>query len=459
MTHCAGVVNFFDSSKGFGFIASQQIQGDVFFGRHDLPAELKDSVHDPGFFELRGREVLFRLTPGEGKQHAREVVLSPSESMPVVGTVVSYNDQTGYGFISVSSHQGGDVFFSWRDIPPQMHALDGRSLTGKTASFSVIQQAGGKPQAKNLKFCKSGVNDFWGGKGGGGGGWSAMGGKGGWSAMGALTMGGITSLRDGQGAQGTVTSYNAQRGFGFISCEMSPGADLYFKSTEELPVGTNLAFYVKIMPDGKPQARDLVAALSAGQTAVGTVIRYVPQSGYGFIRIPNQPNDVNFRKDDVPPELQEQELEGKTVRFNVKLQQGRPQVSTAQFLPSPPLGYVPPSMDRGIRRPDGNAFGYAGPTSAPPPFFKWPRIASGAGPGGGARQDVGQMTGWVVSFNATKGFGFIQSPMSSNGDVYFKAMNLPAEHQRRNDMVGAQVSFRGSAMPDGKLQANAVKVV
>merc|ERR1740117_988117 len=99
-------------------------------------------------------------------------------------------------------------------------------------------------------------------------------------------------LQDGQGAQGNVASFNTQRGFGFISCQSSPGADLYFKSAEEIPVGTAVGFFVKIMPDGKPQARDLMAALSEGQTAVGTVNRYNPDKGFGFIRIPDQPNDV-----------------------------------------------------------------------------------------------------------------------------------------------------------------------
>jgi len=449
MTHYQGVVNFFDSSKGFGFIASPQIQGDVFFGRHDLPVELKDSINDPSFFELRGREVLFRVTPvGQGKQNAKDIVLSPMEGMAVVGTVVSYNDQTGYGFLNCPSLEG-DVFFSWRDVPPQIHALDGRDLKGKSASFTVTQQADGKPQAKNVKFGKTGVSGDWGGKGGG---------KGGWSALASMAMAGFSSLRDGQGAQGTVASYNADKGFGFISCELSPGADLYFKSSDALPIGTPLAFYVKIMPDGKAQARDLVPALSAGQTAVGTVIRYVPQKGFGFIRIPDQPNDVNFRTDDVPPELQGQELEGKTVRLTVKLHQGRAQVSSAQFLAAPPPGYVAPSMDRGIKRPEASAGGYAGAASAPPPLLKWPRMASPIAGAAGGRQDVGQMTGSVVSFNATKGFGFISTPASTNGDVYFKAVNLPAEHQRREDLVGVQVSFRGSAMPDGKLQANAVQV-
>jgi len=453
MAYYTGTVNFFNPSKGFGFIASAQVQGDVFLGRNDLPAELKNCFLHPGFFELRGRDVMFRVIQKEGKQVATDVVLSPTENMPVVGTVVSYNDEKGYGFMSLSGHEGADVFFSKRDMPPHTQVVDGRALTGKLASFTVIQQADGKSQAKNIQFSGSaGLGDL-GGKGGTKGG---MGGKGG-------GKGGKSVLRDGQGAQGTIVSYNAQKGFGFISCPLSPGAELFFKASEEMTVGTDLAFYVKIMPDGKPQARDLAAALQEGQSSVGTVIRYVPSSGYGFIRIANQPCDVNFRKLDVPPELQEQELEGKTVLFTVKIQQGRPQVATAQFLDRPPPGYIAPSMEQGIKRPASGYDSSAPPVAPGTQPFKMPRFAAPAGAGGFAgsasgRQDVGQMMGSIVSFNPMKGFGFIQSPMSTNGDVYFKALNLPAEHQQRSDLVGVRVAFRGSAMPDGKLQANTVQV-
>lgn len=272
-------------------------------------------------------------------------------------------------------------------------------------------------------------------------------------------------LQDGQGAQGVVASFNAQKGFGFISCQSSTGADLYFKSTEEIPVGTEVAFYVKVMPDGKMQARDLMAALSEGQTAVGTVNRYVPHKGYGFIRIPDQPNDVHFRKDVVPPELQDQELEGKTVRFTVTLHHGKPQASTAQFLARPPPGYVAPSVEQGIKRPapgGGGGMAHAPAWPAPPPApSKRPRTSSPHAAVGSSsgRQHVGQMTGWILSFNAMKGFGFIQSPTSTNGDVYFKALNLPAGHQQRSDLAGVEVAFQGSSMPDGKLQANSIQVI
>lgn len=446
MVYYVGVVNSFDTSKGYGFISSAQIQGDVFLGTHDLPAELQQAVVHPGLFELGGRTVQFGVGSRDGKTHATDVALAPAEGLPTVGTVVSYNDQKGYGFIGVSGLEGGDVFFSKRDIPPHMHAFDGRSFAGKIASFIITPQENGKPQAKNIRFCDSGGTQ-----------------------AASSPKAGLGALRDGQGAMGTVTSHNVQRGFGFLACQASPGVELYFKSSEPIPIGTDLAFYVKILPDGVPQARDITAALFEGQTAVGTVIRYVPRTGFGFIRIPDQPGDVHFRKDVVPAELQEQELEGSTARFTVTIHRGMPQASSFQLLAHTSAGYVAPSAEQGIKRAVAGVGSYAAQAGVVghtaqgfpvvTPTVKRPRVAGQVAASASGRTDAGAMTGWVVSFNPMKGFGFIQSPRSTNGDVYFKALNLPAEHQQRSDLVGVQVVFQGSRMPDGKLQANSLQVL
>ena len=84
----------------------------------------------PGFFDLNGREVQFYLSTREGKQHATDVILVPTANMPVVGTMKSYNDQKGSGFMDMSSLEGQDAFFAMKDMPPHMHAFDGPSKTG-----------------------------------------------------------------------------------------------------------------------------------------------------------------------------------------------------------------------------------------------------------------------------------------------------------------------------------------
>ena len=149
----------------------------------------------------------------------------------------------------------------------------------------------------------------------------------------------VSSLHNNQGAQGTVISYYPSRGYGFISCQQSPGVDLYFKSIEDVQIGRNIAFNVKIMPDGKPQAHNLVPALFEGQCVEGTVIRHVLKTGYGFIRIPHQPNDVFFHCNIVPGELQNQQLDGMQVRITITLQMSNmPQASSMEFFNHLPLG-------------------------------------------------------------------------------------------------------------------------
>lgn len=510
MAKHSGVIKSFGVAKGYGFIESNQVQGDVFFGRHDMPEDLRQVSNQMGLFEFAGREVYFGIAMKDGKQHATELLLAPTEGMPLVGAVKSFNATKGYGFFSCSALQGADVFFAKRDVP--FNEQTG-NLQGRAAVFTPAQQADGKAQAKDIKFCAAGAGGAVGMLGGMAGGMPAaaaaaaslphvasqlaglgltriqmsqltaltggmLGAGGGFGMAQGAPPRGAGGLSDGQGAQGTVKTFNSEKGFGFISCPASP-SDIYFKSQEDITVGMDLAFNVKIMPDGKLQARDLVAALSEGQTAVGTVATYNGAKGFGFIRIPDQPNDVHFKKEVVQPEFQQQELVGKTVRFTITIHNGKPQAQTAQFLARPPVGYVPPLDDGpggGAKRPAPSANPYLGlgtGLAAASPAAKRPRVGGlpagaagwvsapaawpGASGGGPSLTAVGQMTGVIKSFNPGKGFGFIESPTSPGADVYFKASHL-GQHAHTEGLVGTQVSFHASSTPDGKLQGSSIQM-
>lgn len=67
-----GTVKSYNGAKGFGFINTTQVEGDIFFGRSDLP---EDSREVQGKF-MTGRQVVFQLeqTP-EGKHKASSVQL------------------------------------------------------------------------------------------------------------------------------------------------------------------------------------------------------------------------------------------------------------------------------------------------------------------------------------------------------------------------------------------------
>merc|ERR1712232_578276 len=66
--------------------------------------------------------------------------------------------------------------------------------------------------------------------------------------------------------------------------------------------------------------------------------------------------------------------------------------------------------------------------AAPMPLNAWP------GAGGDNRHH-----GWVKSYNAAKGFGFIESA-AVEGDIYFQRANLPGSVQLLN-IMGRQVSL------------------
>lgn len=360
MALCTGVVKSFGLTKGYGFIESAQVTGDVIFGRGQLPPELKQPFYG-GFFQLKGRQVTFNVEFKDDKQQASNITIVPMENEPLVGLVKSYNARKGFGFLSCSSLDGRDVFFSWRDVPPQLQGLD---LEGCPARFMIGTSPDGKSQAKdvmfndmaplgNLGLAPMGWTNQMAGMGMGKGmatmpmmgmgkgmagqgmmpqmpmGFGMMG-KG-MGMMGMMGKGGKGMPSDGQGLQGRVKTFNAEKGFGFITSSPCP-ADVYFKSEGRMfSEGMEVAFFLKVMPDGKLQARGVTGALLDGQSCIGVVKSYNPKNGFGFISVQDQPADVHFKKDVVPMAIQEAALEGKTVQFIVQIQNGKPLVQNAQF--------------------------------------------------------------------------------------------------------------------------------
>merc|ERR1712151_1052200 len=83
-----------------------------------------------------------------------------------------------------------------------------------------------------------------------------------------------SKVSEGQGKQGTVLSFNAAKGFGFIRCA-NLGGDVYFKdSTAQFYEGAPVSFHLRITPDGKYQARDVSPGLAAGETYSGSITSY-----------------------------------------------------------------------------------------------------------------------------------------------------------------------------------------
>lgn len=383
MASYLGVIKSYGAAKGFGFITSEQIAGDLFFLRTSLPPELKECRDfgngGPGMnFDLKGMRVTFQLqTKPDGQQAATGIALSVTTGKPLVGLVKSYNEVKGYGFMTCSAFEGEDVFFSKSELPMPLAMMKGVQLQGQCFSFYMQQNAVGKVQAQRLKpladqqLQMAGMQQMMFGMGGNGNGngfmpigkGAAKGGKGGYSGANPFSMmGGMMmpqmnpmlgwemgfpsgksggkglkfpsgSGLDGQGMVGKVKSFDTKKNYGFIASS-SVSADIYFQSPEQtFSAGDQVAFYLKVMPDGKFQARDLSTPLASGQDCKGKVKSYNASKGYGFITVQGQPADVYFSKSDLPENWKpESNIVGKPVTFRVSLKtDGKPQVMSQEL--------------------------------------------------------------------------------------------------------------------------------
>lgn len=322
-----GTVKSYGLQKGYGFITSEEAPGqELYFPRNALPPELREMYQqrEPGDLRLPGRRVTFVLSRGpSGQPQAAQVRLLAAPGLELVGKVRSYCNTRGFGFLASSSLDGQDIFFARKEVPL---SLQHSCLDGATAKFRLHYTSDGKPQASQmtLGIPAAGITkptlavgkDLWeprvGAQTGAGSARSvtveqdkAMHGivksydankgfgfilcnevhrdiyfKGqGYSfAAGTPVTFHLTIMQDGkpqardvaaglcEGATslGTVKSYNARKGFGFVQVPDSPG-DIYFKKDllppfwqqDENFAGKTVQITVHLTRDGKPQVQSL----------------------------------------------------------------------------------------------------------------------------------------------------------------------------------------------------------
>jgi len=518
MTH-TGTVKGFGAQKGFGFITCPEVEGDIFFGHRDLPAELQGQD-----IPLKDCTVHFELQHGpDGRPQAKQVQVegtfagaggTPGEDT-YSGEIKSFNAAKGFGFLACQTLEG-DVYFQARDIPAHLQIAP---LVGMRGTFNVHVTQDGKNQARNMKLAQGGMGGMKGGKGGGkaptgyggppapqgaymamskGAAYGASAAKGGWGPFddpygkggayggcGAYgggmckggyggppppgyggppppMMGGGGGPPDGATVFGTIKSADTNKGFGFINVA-GINTDVYFKlDNQGLEAGQKVTFVIKWMKDGKPQGRDLTLALNGGEALIGTIKTYSEKNTYGFLTTECTPQDIYFQKRSLPMELQNgtsAELQGLSVQFTVELKpDGKPQA--LEIVQAD--GSAPAAPSRGAKRPAGEM---NGGQIAP---SKYPRLGAapaakggckGAAKGCGKGQSVEggtMLEGMIKSFNSAKGFGFVESA-AVPGDIYFKATMLPP-HLQNTDLQGAQAQFELRYTPDGKPQASGIQV-
>lgn len=372
--------------------------------------------------------------------------------MALEGVVKSFVAAKGYGFINCGEVDG-DIYFARKDLPPELHSMnnDFFPLAGRSVQFLLAHAKDGKPQAKEVQVLAA----------------------------------------EGEELVGEVKSYNAAKGYGFLTCTAIE-IDVYFQKRDLPPganpaVGTKIRFTPSSLPDGKIQAKSLVfsqgelpPAPRAGGVPAGQMRRTMPTAA------PPAPMPMPMRRPVMGVDMGMGRSTG--MRRSSTLPPPPMPMHMAMPMPAPmpmpfggrmPPGAQPPlpegtQMKGTIKSwTKGKGFGFIVVNGFPMDIYfksedemvkgqevafvlKWsadgkPQASEIAV----ALQGGEDVVGAVKSFNPQKNFGFIKIPGYPK-DVYFKAGDLPQELQDSlaagGDPTGAQVQFVVKLTKDGKPQ-------
>ncbi len=268
--------------------------------------------------ELTGRQVVeFEVGEGDRGPQARRVRVTgdvaPDAALGVLGTVAWYEPGKGYGFVTPDDGRG--------EIFVHSSAIVGGGVIseGQRVAFLVVDGEKG-PQADHL-----------------------------------LPLAAAAARQASDGADGTVTWYDRDKGFGFVAPD-SGGEDVFVHASElargltELSEGERVAYQVTAGDRG-PQARDvrLVGGSPSGRGYAepargrsgrpgagggpvsggeGVVARYDADRGFGFIT-PDAGGADLFVHVSV---VRDSEVlhEGDRVRFKVRLSDRGPQADRVE---------------------------------------------------------------------------------------------------------------------------------
>jgi CspA family cold shock protein len=310
-----GTVRWFDTERGFGFL----FLGD---GAEDLFVHASEVMNDDGSKLLReGQVVEFELGEGDRGPQARRVRVTgdtdPGAALGVLGTVSWYEPGKGYGFITPDG--GGAEIFA------HSSAIVGGGVIseGQRVAFLVVEGEKG-PQADHLL------------------------------PLGAEAAGRPVAA---DGADGTVSWYDADKGFGFVTPDA--GTDDIFVHVRSLPAdlselseGDRVTYDVGQSDKGL-QARNVQlvrastgrgatpapargrsgpSAASAGAVrgGEGVVARFDAERGFGFITPDAGGADLFVHVSVVrgSEELQQ----GDRVRFKVRQSDRGPQADAVELV-------------------------------------------------------------------------------------------------------------------------------
>jgi len=132
----SGTVKYYNAEKGFGFITSPGVQGDIIF-KSTEPV-------------LQGQSVAFKVTwTYEGTPQAHDLSRAFEEGEQAVCTIRSYNAKTGYGFL-VPSDRSQDVYFKKSELPEELSEAPKGDVVGCTVECTIGLQKDGRPIVKQM---------------------------------------------------------------------------------------------------------------------------------------------------------------------------------------------------------------------------------------------------------------------------------------------------------------------
>ncbi|GAA2485356.1 cold-shock protein [Terrabacter carboxydivorans] len=264
-----GTVRWFDTDRGFGFIALGPEEEDLYVHASEILS------NDAMKLLREGQVVEFEIGEGDRGPQARRVRVTADRAadtpLGVLGTVSWYEPAKGYGFVTPDGG-GAEVFV-------HSSAIVGGGVVseGQRVAFLVVDGEKG-PQADHL------------------------------IPLGAQAA---EQFVASDGADGTVSWYDPDKGFGFITPE-SGGPDVFVHVREladglpDLVEGDRVMYDVVVSEKG-PQARDVRLARSPApwraparpgtrarsghreapavpaRGGEGVVARYDAERGFGFI--------------------------------------------------------------------------------------------------------------------------------------------------------------------------------
>jgi CspA family cold shock protein len=257
-----GTVRWFDPERGFGFLAPED-------GSADLFVHASEIVSEAGTRFLReGQAVEFEVGEGDRGPQARRVRVTGDVAtdtpLGVLGTIAWYEPGKGYGFATPDGG-GAEVFVHSSAI-----VAGGVVAAGQRVAFLVVEGEKGL-QAEHVLPLGAGA--------------------------------GQPAAADG--ADGTVSWYDEDKGFGFVTPDAGgPDVFVHVRALAEgltwLTEGDRVTYDV-VPGDKGPQARDLhlvrgadaapapsapAPSRSGGAPAragEGVVARYDAERGFGFI--------------------------------------------------------------------------------------------------------------------------------------------------------------------------------